>query len=263
MRTWAPRRLTAGGGGRILPDLPMSEKFILNTAVRYGDVDREELLSLPGFFKILQEAAIAHANQFDTGTHAMLTRGESWMMNRLAVAIHRYPRYEEPVRVETWSSGIKGFKGYREFRVHDGHGDLLLAGSSLWLYVSLRTKSIVRVPREVAAGFPMDASEQFCAELESLEFAAPSAAARSVTITLRYADIDANAHVNHTAYLDFVQTALARAGVPPRPGGVRIKYLKGIPAEAEAVNVRVAPRAQGAGFSIECDETVCALGEVL
>ena len=100
----------------------MTEELTLNTIVSYGDVDRDEVLLLPGVFKFLQEAAIKHADLFDAGTHAMVSRGESWVLNRMAAAIHRYPRYEESVRVVTWSSGIRAFKGYRDFRVFCGCG---------------------------------------------------------------------------------------------------------------------------------------------
>ena len=190
----------------------MTDKLVLNSVVTYAAVDRDEVLTLAGVFKLLQDAAIAHANQFDTGTRAMLTRGESWVLNRIAVEIARYPRFEESVRVETWSSGIRGFKGYRDFRAYDASGAPWLRGSSLWLYVNARTKTIVRVPADVAAGFPAHGGEVFCPELEKMEFAAPAAEAVQTEVTLRYADFDANAHVNNTAYLDFLQTALARAG---------------------------------------------------
>ena len=131
----------------------MTEELVLNTTVSYGDVDRDGVLLLPGVFKFLQEAAIKHADQFDAGTQAMVNRGESWVLNRMAAAIHRYPRYEEPVRVVTWSSGIRTFKGYRDFRVFCGD-ELVVAASSLWLYVNLQTKALVRVPEEIAARFP-------------------------------------------------------------------------------------------------------------
>ncbi|HVU25346.1 MAG TPA: acyl-ACP thioesterase domain-containing protein [Opitutus sp.] len=239
----------------------MTEKLVLNSVVSYADVDRDEVLTLRGVFKLLQDAAIAHANQFDAGTRAMLTRGESWVLNRIAVEIARYPRYGEAVRLETWSSGIRGFKGYRDFRAQGADGAVWLRGSSLWLYVNARTKSIMRVPADVAAGFPARAGDVFCPELEKLEFAAPAAEAVRTAVTLRYADFDANAHVNNTAYLDFVQTALAGAGLTARPAGVRVNYAKGIADGATAVNVRTEPVAGGARFSVECDGTVCAAGE--
>ncbi|HWA87226.1 MAG TPA: acyl-ACP thioesterase domain-containing protein [Opitutus sp.] len=241
----------------------MTDKFILNSVVTYAGVDRDEVLTLAGVFKLLQDAAIAHANQFDAGTRAMLTRGESWVLNRIAVEIVRYPRYEEAVRVETWSNGIRGFKGIRDFRGYDGRGEQWLRGSSLWLYVNARTKTIVRVPPEIAAGFPTHTAELFCPDLEKLEFDAPAETAPRIEVTLRYADFDANAHVNNAAYLDFVQTALARAGFPARPRGVRVKYAKGIAAETAAIDVRVERVADGARFGVEKDGTVYAVGETL
>lgn len=244
----------------------MAEKWILETAVAFGDVDRDNVLTLCGVFKLLQEAAIAHANEYDTGTDAMLTRGESWVLNRMAVEIARYPRYGEALRLETWSSGIRGFKGYRDFRVFDSAGHVVIAGSSLWIYVSVRTKSIIRVPREVAEKFPVGTDGVFCPDLESLELAAPDpAAAHACTISLRYSDIDANLHLNNTAYLDLLQSALASAGHPPRPRSVRIKYGKGIAAQTPRVEVRLGP-AEAAGvvrrFSIHAAGEVCAQGAV-
>ncbi len=254
----------------------MNETFILPTQVTYRDVDRTEVLSLPGVFRFLQEAAIRHANAFDTGTHAMATRGETWVLNRMAVNVARYPRFDEMLRIETWSSGIKGFKGYRDFRVYDADERCLIAASSLWLYVSVETKAIVRVPREVAADFPTHAAEVFCPKLEGLEFAVPEASAPAWEIGLRYSDVDVNNHVNNTAYLELVQTALARAGLSPRPAEVRIKYAKAIPAAMDAVNVRIAAKSGGgdchllydnvagtvARFSVEREGVVFAVGEV-
>jgi medium-chain acyl-[acyl-carrier-protein] hydrolase len=239
----------------------MTEKLILNTTVTYGDVDRRERMLLPRIFKLLQEAAIAHANQFGTGTHAMATRGESWVLNRIAVAIDRYPRADEELRVETWSSGIKGFKGLRDFRVYDTRQQAILSASSLWLYISVRTKLIARLPREVAEGFPVCAEGAWCPQLEKLPFESPAAGAPAVPITLRYSDFDVNEHVNNAAYLDFVQTALTHAGRPIYPRRVRLKYAKAIPAETTRVEVRIEPLGAITRFSIEGDGAVFALGE--
>jgi len=247
----------------------MAETWLLDTTVAFGDVDRDHVLTLAGVFRLLQEAAIAHANQHDTGTDAMLTRGESWVLNRMAVQIARYPRHGEALRVETWSSGVRGFKGYRDFRVRSsagGDGEVIIAGSSLWLYVSVRTRSIIRVPREVAAKFPVGTEEVFCPDLEALELSAPDpATAPAAVISLRYSDVDANGHVNNTAYLELLQSALASAGGDVRPRSVRIKYGKGIAAGTAAAEVRLAPPTAASpsrAFSISAAGEVCAQGEV-
>jgi medium-chain acyl-[acyl-carrier-protein] hydrolase len=243
----------------------MSETCNLQLSVAYGDVDRENVITLQGVFKLLQEAAIAHASQYDTGTAAMATRGESWVLKRMAVAIERYPRYGEPLRVETWSSGIREFKGYREFRVFAGADELVVRGSSVWAYVSMRTRSIVRVPPEVASGFPSHNGGVFCPDLEELALTAPAPADADVLLTsLRYSDVDANDHVNNTAYLDLLQTALARLRRPVRPQRIRIKYGKGIPGDATGVEVRLAPRSDqtASAFSIGLGAAIFAQGDV-
>jgi acyl-ACP thioesterase len=224
--------------------------YRLDTRVSFGDVDRDNLLSLRGVFKLLQEVAIAHANLFDTGTEAMLTRGESWVLNRLAVEIRRYPAYGDPLHIETWSSGIRGFRGYRDFRIMDSQGRLIITGSSLWVFVNIRTQSIMRVPRELAERFPSVPGDVFCPDLETRDTGRMPEGNTETRITLRYSDFDANHHVNNTAYLDLLQAALSQQQAPARPGQVLIKYGKAIPDSCPEVGVRLGPLGEQTCFSI-------------
>lgn len=239
----------------------MNDQLTLDTIVAYGDVDRDEMLLLPGIFKLLQEAAIKHADQFDAGTRARV-RGESWVLNRMAAAIRRYPRYEEPVRVVTWSSAVRAFKGYRDFRVYCGD-ELVASASSLWLYVNLRTRSLIRVPEDVARAFPSRPGEVFMAELEKLKLIPPGDGSLPVCrSSVRYSDVDGNGHVNNTAYLDLLQTALARNGLPTRPEMLQVHFLKEIPSDAEAVDVRLEVRGPATAFSMTGPDALFAQGLV-
>ena len=240
----------------------MSEKLTLTTQVEYGAVDRRERMLLMRIFKLLQDAAIAQANRFGTGSEAAATRGETWVLNRIAAEIERYPRVGESLRVETWSNGIRGFKGLRDFRVYDASGRPIVAATSLWLYVSVAKKSIVRVPAEIAAGFPVGTEGMRFPEIETFEPEAVAENASETQVSLRFSDFDANEHVNNAAYLDLVQTALDRAGQPSYPGRVRMKYSKAIPTGTEAVRVRVMPRGDGASFRVDGEGVVFAQGDV-
>jgi acyl-ACP thioesterase len=240
----------------------MNETLTLDVTVSYWDVDRDAKLLLPAVFKYLQEAAIKHADQFDAGTRAIVTRGESWVLNRLAATIHRYPQYEEPLRVETWSSGIRVFKGYRDFRLYC-RDELVVSASSLWLYVDLKTKSLARVPANIAAAFPSRAGTVFRPNLDRLRLAPPGGESRQTSsVSVRYSDIDSNGHVNNTAYLDYLQTALARRGLPLRPRNLEIQFLKEIPPDLDAVDVCLDTREQTVAFSIGGPPEFFALGQV-
>src|ERR1017187_8344050 len=225
------------------------EEFILDGSGSYWNVDRENLLSLRSLFAFLQEAAIRHADRCGAGAHAKETRGESWVLHRMAVSVHRYPSYEEALRGTTWSSGIRAFKGYRDFRAHCGT-ELIVSASSVWLYVNVAAKAICRVPRELADGFPTHPGGVSCPDLEKLRLEPPAAGSIVRAISVRYSDFDGNDHVNNTAYFDYLQTALAAGGFFPRPPTLQIQFLKEIPPAVEQVTVSLERRGEGVAFSL-------------
>lgn len=228
----------------------MSNDYTLNTVVTFSDVDRHQVMLLPQLFKLLQEAAIQHAELYGVGMRGVAERGTSWVLNRLAVELTRYPRRDEPIRITTWSTGVHSFKGFREFRLHSGD-ELLLSASSLWLWIDLHTRSLTRVPTEIATTFPKGSGEApYRAEIDRLHFTPPDANTPAISLDLRYSDQDANGHVNHTAYFDLLQTALLRRGLSPQPRRLEIQYLREIPSDATSVEIRLEARAHETAFSL-------------
>lgn len=240
----------------------MSQEFTLETQVSYWDVDRDQVLTLAGVFKLLQEGAIKHADLFDLGAKAMVAHGESWVLNRIAAEIMRYPRYEERVKLVTWSAGIRGFRGYRDLRLYCGD-ELVLRASSLWIYISLRTKSLARVPAELAERFPVGQAEMFRPELDKLRFEPLAEGAPTTEVSLRYSDFDGNAHLNNTAYLDCVQTALSRQAFPVRPKRLEMQFLKEVALATAAVQVAVEQTGDAAAaFAVRSGAELHAQGAV-
>lgn len=241
----------------------MSDEYIFETQVRFAEVDRDQVMLLPALLQVLQEAAIRHADLYGVGAHGLAERGTSWVLNRLAIALTRYPRRDEALRVETWSSGVRGFRGHREFRLFSG-AEPILAGSSLWLWIDLRTRMLARVPEEIAAQFPLGRAGEapHKPELERLRFAAPATTAPRLPVTVRFSDCDANGHVNNTAFFDYLQTALVREGRPAHPRRIELQFLREIPPAASEVAVRFDPRADETAFAIGGAEGDYAVGVV-
>jgi len=243
--------------------MPNHPEYILEASVRFAEVDREQAMTLPALLQLLQEAAIRHADLYGVGAEGLAERGTSWVLNRLALGIERYPRRDEALRVETWSTGVRGFRGFREFRLFCG-AELLLCASSLWLWIDLRTRTLTRVPEELAAAFPIGGAGRapFRPELEKLRFAPPAAEAPAEPVTVRYSDFDANGHVNNTAFFDYLQTALVRQGRPPHPRRLALQFLREISLTAEAATVRSETRGDELAFAIAAGEGDCAVGLV-
>lgn len=241
--------------------LPMSNEYILETAVRFAEVDRDQVMLLPALFQLLQEAAIRHADLYGVGAKGLAERGTSWVLNRLAVEVARYPRRDEALRVETWSTGVRGFRGAREFRLFSGE-ELLLEASSLWLWIDLRTRTLTRVPEGLETQFPVGnvARGVHRPELERSRFAPPPPEAPATAVSVRYSDCDANGHVNNTAYFDYLQTALVRQGHGPHPRRLELQFLREILPTEEAARVRFEAREAGTAFAIAGTEGDCAVG---
>jgi acyl-ACP thioesterase len=217
---------------------------------------------LPQLFKLLQEAAVQHADLFGVGVRGIAERGTSWVLNRLAVEVSRYPRLDEQIRVNTWSTGVHGFRGFREFRLYSGD-KLLLSASSLWLWIDLRTRTLTRVPEEIVKIFPVGSgSPPYRTELDRLRLTPPTAIAPVLNLDIRYSDQDANGHVNHTAYFDLLQTALLRSGRSPQPRRLEIQFQREIPTDIAEVEVRLETRADETAFSLGNGPTSFAQGWV-
>lgn len=239
----------------------MSEVFTLESVVSYWDVDRDQVMTLGGVFKLLQEGAIKHADVYGLGAKAMAAHGESWVLNRLAARLVRYPRYEERLTLRTWSAGIRGFRGYRELRLFNGD-ELVATASTLWLYLNLRTKSLTRVPAELAERFPTKQADVHWPDLDKLRLDAPVADAPATDVTLRYADFDGNGHLNNTAYLDCLQTALARQTLPVRPVSLELQFLKEVAPTIATVAVAIERAESGAKFGLRSADGLHAQGVV-
>ncbi len=239
----------------------MSNEYILETTVRFAEVDRDQVLLLPALFQLLQEAAIRHADLYGVGASGLAERGTSWVLNRLSVGITRYPRRDEAVRVETWSTGVRGFRGYREFRLFSGD-EQILAASSLWLWIDLRSRMLTRVPEGLEQAFPVGGAGQPAhkPELERLRFTAPATTAAATPVTVRFSDCDANGHVNNTAFFDYLQTALVRQGRPAHPQKLELQFLREIPPATDAALVRFEARGDETAFAIAGGEGDYAVG---
>lgn len=227
--------------------------------VSFSQVDLHHEVSLSGIFQYLQDIAIEHADQYNTGTKISEELGETWVLNRIAVEVLNYPKYPDQLEFSTWSTGIKSFKGFRDLRIA-ANGKAAIKASTLWLYINVANKSIVRVPKETAARFPQGDEPSYFENLDKLKLSKPGPEAQQVEISLRYTDIDANNHINNTAYPAFLQTALHKLGENPKPTKIEMQYLKEISPDQQSVTVFIEKKSDETIFSIGNEDTLFAIG---
>ena len=239
----------------------MDEIYTLEHRVGYFQVDRDHRIQLGSLFKLLQEAAIHHANQAKIGTQIMEDRGESWILNRVALKLERYPSFDELLRIETWATGMNRYKGFRDFRLYIGD-ELIGQVSTLWLYINMETKSFTRLPEEIEEQFPTRPDEVYYQRLDKLRNPKPGPDAKETNISLRYGDLDGNQHVNNAAYMDFLQTALHHQNLDTRPQKIEIQFSKEISPEIQSVSAHIEESDNSIGFAVCGENEIAAFGQL-
>ncbi len=237
----------------------MDNVYKKSVPVSFSQVDLHHEVSLSGIFQYLQDIAIEHADQYNTGTKISEELGETWVLNRIAIDLKKYPKYPDQLELSTWSTGIKSFKGFRDLRIV-ANGELAVKASTLWLYINVANKSIARVPADTAASFPIGEELAYYDSLDRLKLAKPGPDAKQVEISLRYTDIDANNHINNTSFPAFLQTALHKLGEHPKPSKIEMQYLKEISPDHQSVTVFIQKQNEQIIFGIGDGDTLFAIG---
>lgn len=164
------------------------------------EVDFNQKLTVTALFNYLQEIAWEHAHMLGYGWEHLLQKDWFWVLSRVEVEIFRLPGWTEPVTLVTWPRGVDGVLALRDFEIYDQQGKRIIAATSSWLVLSVKTRRPVR-------------AEWF----SEFDFANRSALGRNAsklteldnqpkfteTISVRVGDIDMNQHVNNVRYIDW------------------------------------------------------------
>ncbi|WP_051670699.1 acyl-[acyl-carrier-protein] thioesterase [Bryobacter aggregatus] len=177
------------------------------SVVGYFEADVKLRLAPSAYWRLLQNAAAAHAAMLSAATEELRKDGQTWMLSKMRLDVKRHPRIGDAIVVETWpSTKLRGARAYRDFVILDERGATLATASSLWVIVDLGSRRPVRIPDAIVAlcvdpGYAIPAVQE-----EALS--PPEATAHEMTIRATWSDADQNEHINNVAILRWAVDAL-------------------------------------------------------
>jgi acyl-CoA thioester hydrolase len=190
----------------------MPPQFTRRFRVRHYELDPFGRITDLTLVRYMQEAAIEASAALGFSLDWYRERSALWVVYRLAVRYHAPAAYGEEVEVATWISAMRGVRCTREYhisRVRDGV--LVARGRAEWVYVDALTGQPTRCPDGWAEAFPPTGGvEDLCIRLAD---ASPTEGAYrySSQRRVRSHELDAAQHVNHAAYLRWVEDAFSDA----------------------------------------------------
>lgn len=179
--------------------------------------------------------------------------GLVWIVTDYEIEIKRLPRFLETITIETEAVSYNKLFCYREFRVFDQAGQLLVTILATFVLMDYATRRVRPVLEELVAPFEAVYSKSSRRGAKYPDLPATSEQVRQVT----YFDMDMNGHVNNSRYIDWLFDSLTldflQAHLPKK---IAVKYAKEIHYGAE-VTTAVALDGRISHHTIRTAEGIC------
>ena len=166
------------------------------------DVDHNCAISIYKLLSMMHEAAWSHVNYLKKGWQELQEEGLFWALAKLHLKIHKLPKWNDKIRVETWAKERESIMFLRDYEVFSETGELLCCAISEWMLVDYRLNKIVRLEKlNTHLNYPEDrmAFEGRVSRLSRVDFPKNP---HFHTVVL--SDLDMNQHVNNASYVRWV-----------------------------------------------------------
>lgn len=190
--------------------------------VRSYEVDHYQEATISAICNYFQEAAGLHAKELDFDISDLQKKGLTWILYKLQVKVHTFPKRWESIRVTTWPSTGDGLRAYRDYKLHNENGDLLAVGLSQWMVLNIRKKRPVKMPEELMSSrFKTD---KHVLELHRSNLKKLTGKDSKFITTAGLNDLDMNKHVNNVRYIDWMTGYNLSGETEKKCDGIVIQY---------------------------------------
>lgn len=169
--------------------------------VRSYETDADACASVQTIVNYLQNTGFNHALILTKSGNLASDPSIAYFLTRQRVRIHRYPRWQELLTINTWlDTGIPKY-AVREFEIIDGDGNIIVSATNSALFYNLKEKRVIPAS-ECLSGFPEPLRERALNDpFEPVPRV--TGPAYIAEFPVRLADIDMYRHVNNVVYVEW------------------------------------------------------------
>lgn len=179
----------------------MREKYTEKRIVSCYEANANHLLRPAAMLDIMQEAAGRDAANLGFGYDDMIAGNTAWVLSRIKLIFHNYPKWRDEVTLKTWHKGANRIFYLRDFQLEDSVGNVAVSATTSWLIIDLASRRMVR-NSTLAENFDNSAMGDAIAE-QAEKVSLPKGAVPELVDTHKvvWSDIDTNGHVNNVKYV--------------------------------------------------------------
>lgn len=172
-----------------------------------------------------QDIAMWQSEDLGVGLKYLEEKNFAWVIVRYNIKIHKYPRYMDTVRIETYPDHNRKLYYFRKFIMYSEEGECLIEADSSWMLIDKKNETLRLMTEEMQKVYGYKDEEY-----EKIEFAGISKIKESDnerTFQVRYSEIDSNLHVNNTVYLSWaIETMLKEVVVNYEINNIEVQFKK-------------------------------------
>ncbi len=180
--------------------------YQIETKVRYSECGEDGKLKLASLINHFQDASSEQSEMLGLGVSYLKEKRRAWILGSWQIVVHRMPKAHEEIVVETWSTGIRGMLGPRNFRMKKKDGELLAYADTLWVYMDVDKQRPAKAEQmEIDAYGEESALEMPCKERK---IKLSENVDKVLRMPVRRYHIDTNGHVNNGQYVQMAMEAV-------------------------------------------------------
>lgn len=183
--------------------MPYTEELKFRTS----DCDKNLKLTPSSILDLFQETAGRHCIPYGLDSPTLIKNYDAtWVLTGMALNLESYPCWPGSVKIDTWTTSLKGFKALRDYTLYNDDGKNIIQGSSVWAMINLKTRRPTKMDT-LNSSFEI---ENDIHELPNITPGKPKIlddyGEAGVIINVNRSDLDLNNHVSNIQYLVWLYT---------------------------------------------------------
>ena len=180
--------------------------YCSNYKIGLEDIGRNNEATNKALLAIMQDIACLHSASVGYGVLEIETKQRAWMLLDWKMEVIKRPKYNDDIKVETWSRKVERLYAYRDFQIKDKEGNIIVIGTSRWIFVDTDRRRPVRLTADIADLYESETDKNvFTEEMEDIK-CGDYLFKKDYCVQRR--DIDINQHMNNLSYLDMAYEIL-------------------------------------------------------
>lgn len=180
--------------------------YQMDIRVRYSEVDRHGKTQIHQILEYFQDCGVFQTVDLGFGKTGSENENQAWYLIAWDVQIKRYPSMCEKLSIITEPYKMRGFYGYRRYRIIDENQNIIVEADSIWIFMDISKMVPLKIPEYLINGYIEEGVDETIRVRRKLPEKGNWKEIDTITVMKLF--LDSNEHVNNAYYVLWAEEVL-------------------------------------------------------